>query len=156
MKFYGDSHELEMLFYSLLRQAQYYLREFDRVVTRLSHIIRHKVFSFSSSSVTDKGEAEEANYDYSNSVNSDQVIVEDYLPESTKFHVFQVSEKFRQYYESSFQLLKLLSSELQRDFRMKEEEATLFIVLTFFLLGLLILQLLVFFCSRYAQYRQRH
>ncbi len=139
------------MFYSTLRQAQYYLREFDRMVQRLSHVLKHKVLSFSSSSTTTKDQAEETEY-----VNSDQVIVEDYLPESTKFHVFQVSEKFRQYYESSFQLLKLLSTELQRDFRMKEEEATLFIVLTFFLLGLLILQLLVFFCTRYAQYRQRH
>lgn len=122
------------------------------MVQQLSHVLKHKLLSFSSSSATTKDEAEEET-DY---VNSDQVIVEDYLPESTKFHVFQVSEKFRQYYESSFQLLKLLSTELQRDFRMKEEEATLFIVLTFFLLGLLILQLLVFFCTRYAQYRQRH
>lgn len=151
MKFYGDPRELEALFYSTLRQAQYYLREFDRMVQQLSHVLKHKLLSFSSSSATTKNEAEETDY-----VNSDQVIVEDYLPESTKFHVFQVSEKFRQYYESSFQLLKLLSTELQRDFRMKEEEATLFIVLTFFLLGLLILQLLVFFCTRYAQYRQRH
>lgn len=120
------------------------MKEFDEIVKGFVRSLRQQLRPFSSSSKQGP-----------ESSHLDQVIVEDYFAESTKFQFFQVSEKLRFYYEAALKLLKLLSTELQRDFKMKEEEASLFIVLTFFLIALLSLQLLVFLCSRYARYRQR-
>ena len=157
-QFYS-SQEIEQYFYSLFQESIQLLRWIDRQVRWISYEIRWKFWPRSSSSSHSQSSTKKKSNSGGGSSNSHNpahhyteqkkaVVIEDYLPEIMKFQFLKLSDSFKSASQSVLGLLKILSIELQRDLGMKEEEASLLILLTFFLVGLLGLQFCVYFLIR--------
>jgi flagellar biogenesis protein FliO len=77
------------------------------------------------------------------------------LSDNTKYLIRKSIEKVTIAYHLFFSMIRALCHELQKDFRMKEEEAILLIFLTLFLFLLLILQFHLFLFHQLQYFRNR-
>ena len=74
--------------------------------------------------------------------------LETYVPEKTRFQFIRANDFLRSRLGGLHGMFRALKTELQKDLRMKEEEASLLVILSALLVALIFLQLFVSFLLR--------